>query len=73
MTDTKLLKQVINESGLKRYFLAEQLGLTYPGLQNKIHNKSEFKASEIKKISEILSIDNELRERIFFEGGNIND
>lgn len=73
MTNTKLIKKTIKESGLKRYALAEQMGLTYQGLLNKINNVSEFKASEIKKIAEILNIDNELRERIFFEGGNTND
>ena len=73
MTNTVLLNKTIKESGVKRYSLAEQLGLTYQGLLNKINNVSEFKASEIKKLSEILGIDHELRERIFFEGGSIND
>ena len=73
MTNTKLLNKTIEGSGLKRYALAEQMGLTYQGLLNKINNASEFKASEIKKMSEILGIDHELRERIFFEGGNAND
>ena len=73
MTNTKLLKKTIGGSGLKRYVIAEQMDLTYAGLLNKINNQSEFKASEIKKLSEILGIDHELRERIFFEGGSIND
>ena len=73
MTNTKLLQKTIKECGLKRYALAEQMDLTYQGLLNKINNVSEFKASEIKELSEILGIDHELRERIFFERGSIND
>ena len=73
MTNTVLLNKTIKESGVKRYALAEQMGITYQGLLNKINNVSEFKASEIKKMSEILGIDLELRERIFFEGESIND
>ena len=73
MTNTELLNETIKESCLKRYALAEQMDLTYQGLLNKINNVSEFKASEIKKLSEILGIDHELRERIFFEGVSIND
>lgn len=68
MTNSELLRQVIDDSGLKRYYLANQLGLTYPGLLKKINNESEFKASEITAICEILGINNSLREKIFFAG-----
>ena len=38
MTNTKLLNEKIVESGLKRKFIAEKLGLSTYGLQRKIEN-----------------------------------
>ena len=66
LTDTKALRKKIQESGLKYIYLAEQLGLSPYGLHKKINNSSEFKASEICKLSAILGIaDTEVRA-IFF-------
>lgn len=47
MTNTALLKAAIQKSGLKYKYLAEQLGLSTYGLQKKVENATEFKASEI--------------------------
>ena len=67
MTETKELKKIIKNKGLKYKYIAETLGLTYYGLHQKIENIYEFKASEIRKMCEILNIcDPELKERIFF-------
>ena len=66
MTDTDLLQQKIRNSGYKFVFIAEKLGITYQGFLNKLYNKSEFKASEIRTLSELLSLDKEDREAIFF-------
>ena len=67
MTDTAELRQVIKDSGLKLEFIAQKLGLTRFGLQKKIENNSEFKASEILLLCEILNITSlRRREQIFF-------
>lgn len=67
MTDTDLLRERINESGLKLTYIANQLNLSYYGLLLKIDNKNEFKTSEVKTLCDLLSIkDLEDRERIFF-------
>ena len=67
MTETKELKRIIKNKGLKYKYVAETLGLTYNGLRQKIENICEFKASEIRKMCEILNIgDPELIDRIFF-------
>lgn len=66
MTDTKALRRKIRESGLKYIYLAEQLGLSPYGLQKKIDNLSEFKASEICKLSDILGISDTEVRTIFF-------
>lgn len=66
MTDTTELRGKIEDKGLKLRFIAEQLGLTPYGLTLKIDGKNEFKASEIKKMSDILSLSSGDVYRIFF-------
>lgn len=66
MTNSQLLKIEINESGYKVCFVAKQLNIGYQALLNKINNLSEFKASEISILCELLNINIESRENIFF-------
>ncbi len=66
MTDTELLRRVIAKSGLKYQFLAAYIGITPYGLQKKIENESEFKASEIDRLSSALKLSNAMRDKIFF-------
>lgn len=66
MTNTSLLEQYIANSGYKRGFLAEKLGLSRFTLAQKINNKSEFKANEIDMLCTLLNIDTETRMNIFF-------
>lgn len=69
MTDVELLKQKIEESGYKIYFIAEKLGLTPQGLYLKLNNTNQFKASEIQKLCRILDITdpNEMKAIFFVE------
>ncbi len=55
-TNTALLKAKIVECGLTQEQVAQQLGISYQALSNKINNKVDFKASEIQLISKILKI-----------------
>lgn len=66
MTDTKRFRCAVTRAGLKYKHIAKQLGITPYGLQKKIDNKSEFKASEIHKLSQILKLADEERSQIFF-------
>lgn len=66
MTNTTLLRQKIDESGYKLQFLAKKCGLTYYGLMKKVNNETEFKASEIKVLKELLKLTNEEANKIFF-------
>ena len=67
MTDTEELLKVIEKSGLRKGFIANQLGITTYGLQKKVENKTQFKAGEIKILCEILNITSlEEKEKIFF-------
>lgn len=67
MTNTEMLNAVIKKSGLKKSFLAERIGLTRVGFSNCLSGKSEFKASQIAVLCELLDIRSlELKEAIFF-------
>ena len=66
MTDAQLLDDKLEECGMNRTALAEQLGITRQGLWKKLENLSEFKQSEIEKITRILNLDSETQRLIFF-------
>lgn len=66
MTDTKLLREKIEQSGYKLQFIAKKVGITYQGLLNKINNKSEFRANEIQALYNLLGLTEKERIAIFF-------
>lgn len=66
MTNTKLLRERINASGLKIKYLADSLFITPKTLSMKIDNRYAFKAPEIAALCRILKIDPEEKELIFF-------
>ena len=66
MTDTMLLRAKLEESGYRLKFIAKKLGITYAGLFKKINNETEFKASEIQKLANMLKLDLKEKEEIFF-------
>ncbi len=66
MTNTKLLRERIDQSGYKIRFVAEKIGLTYQGLLNKINNRRQFRADEIQALYELLDLSEEDRVAIFF-------
>lgn len=66
MTNSALFRESVARAGIKYKFLAEMLGITPYGLQKKIDNRSEFKASEIFTASEVLNLSEQDRNSIFF-------
>lgn len=66
MTNTPLLEKYIEKSGYKRSYIANVLGINSYTLSMKINNSSEFRASEIETLCELLNIDMENRMSIFF-------
>lgn len=68
MTDSELLRKIINDKGYKFKRVAEHLGLSPYGLQLKIDNQSEFKTSEVDALCEFLGIKSlTLKDTIFFK------
>lgn len=67
MTNTKLLREKIESSGLKLKFIAEFVGLSRAGLNNKINNLRPFNQYEIEKMCVVLRITStKEKEAIFF-------
>ena len=66
MTDTTLLRKKIDASGYKLVFVAEKCGLTYQGFMKKVNNETEFKASEIVILKELLRLTDGEADAIFF-------
>ena len=66
MTNTVLFREMVDRSGLKYKRLAQALGITPYGLQKKIENHTEFKASEIVILSDLLHLSEKDRNAIFF-------
>ena len=67
MTNTNLLKEKIENSGLKIGFIADFVGISRQLLWKKINNLTPFNQYEIDKMCEVLRI-NSLKEKesIFF-------
>ncbi len=65
MTDTKALRERIEEKGLKLKAIDEKLGITPYYLQRKIENENEFKVSEVDKLSVLLGLTLEETRAIF--------
>ena len=66
MTNTAKLKAKIIESGLLQEAVAMQLGMTSATFNYKVNNKTEFKATEIKMLVDILHLTKEETFAIFF-------
>ena len=66
MTNTLLLRQKLEESGYRLNFIAEKIGLTYQGFLKKVNNESEFRASEILGLQDLLKLTDHERDLIFF-------
>lgn len=66
MTNTTLLKKYIDKSGYKKSFIAKKLGLTTYGFTLKVNNQSEFRASEMTILCDLLKIGAKDKEAIFF-------
>ena len=67
MVNTELLNKKINDSGLKKTFIADKLGITRQALFLKINNVTEFMSSEVQGLCELLGITSlKEKESIFF-------
>lgn len=67
MTNVKLLEQLIQQSGLKKGFVADKIGVSRTTFYAQLKGKAEFKASQIRALCDVLDIkDDETIRAIFF-------
>lgn len=67
MTDTKAVKQIVKDKGLKYSYLAKELGITYYSLKKKLDNETEFTTSQVTKLCNLLGITSlTKRQELFF-------
>lgn len=66
MTNSAALREAVDRSGLKYMKIAGEMGISSYTLQKKINNETEFKASEIVKLSALLCLSENERSTIFF-------
>lgn len=64
-----LLEIAITRSQISKRDLAKKLGISEQGLYNKLKGVSEFRASEIRVLTDELSLSAQEREDIFFANG----
>ncbi len=65
MMDIKLLKEKIENSGMTITSISEKAGISRETLYNRM-KKPDFKASEISALTEVLHLEKEERDVIFF-------
>lgn len=66
MTNTIELKYAILKAKKTNKSLANDLGMNENTFAKKLYNKSEFKASEISTLANVLGLDEEQKNKIFF-------
>lgn len=69
MADTKKLKTIIDEKGIKQSHLANQLGITNQALSMKLNGKRPFKLEEAKEICKLFNISKYDGYNIFLSNG----
>lgn len=67
MIDLEKLRNLIDDSGLKMNFIASELNLSRESLYYKLEGKTEFKVSEVQKLTRVLNMSNDMRNIIFFK------
>lgn len=67
MVDLEKLKSVIKDSGMTVVSIAAKSGIERATLYNRLSGTvGEFTVSEIERISNVLQLDTQTREEIFF-------
>lgn len=63
--ETKELRSLISKSGYKQDYLAKMLEMRRSTFQRKVAGEYEFRIGEILRLSSLLNIDKNTREKIF--------
>lgn len=66
MTDTIEFEIALKRAGLTKKKVAQSLGISEMGLYQKVNNITEFKASEISKLYDLLNLSNLAEQQKIF-------
>lgn len=64
--DTEMLIKKIDESGLKKGYIVEKLGLSRYGFDKKVNGTTPFRVPEVFVLCTLLSINDDERSKIFY-------
>lgn len=64
--DYKLLNKVIDDSGLKRSFIAKEMGLSPKIFHDRTAGVSEWKVKEMIAFTNLMNLKKKVRDDIFF-------
>ena len=67
MVDVGLLKNKIEESGIKITVLADKMGVSRDTFYNRLENPDAFKLSEVVGLSKALNLPSKEVRQIFFK------
>lgn len=70
MTNSVLLKEIVKESGLKKTFIAERMGVSYSTYMRKESGKSPFYSDELSIMWSLLNLSEKEVTDIFFSKSN---
>lgn len=62
----EILNQYICDSGFKLGYIAQQLGITYAALYNKMKGKHHFTVQELTILRNLLQLNDEQWDSLFF-------
>ena len=65
MVNLELINEKIEKSGMKLNAIADKLGISRYGLYNKLKGATEFKASELVKLVDMLDFTEDEKCKIF--------
>ncbi len=68
MTNIDMLEDKIFESGLKKGYIAAKIGVSPSTFSALLNNRTEFKASQIRDICNVLNITDDAEIKAIFFG-----
>lgn len=66
MTDFKMLRGKMDDSGMTMTAIASKSGILRETLYNRLNGKGDFTASEMMGLAKTLNLSNQERDEIFF-------
>lgn len=66
MTNTRMLNDKIHQSGLKKQYIAEKIGVSRSTFYSQLKGEAEFKGSQIIALANLIGLTSAERNAIFF-------